>query len=204
MKQYQNEVTAVYGHRGSGKSTWLFRNLESFKPFVLIDPLYDPKFASLNLYEITEIENLIDCFRNGRPERVYIAPGNDEIFNLICLVVMAYGHITLVIDEVDQYATSYKLPDNLKKLVKYGRHREVNLVMVSRRPMEMNKLLRSQVNRFIIFPMSKEDIKELETHIGKEAEKINSLTSIPNKSSQYLEYQYGMQTAEIKNIKYFS
>ena len=198
---YINRITSVFGQRGSGKTTWLFRNLESLKPFVLIDPLYDPKFKRLGLYDISSLRHLMDSFKNGKPERVYMSPGNVEVFDFICYTVFAYGNINLVIDEVDQYSDNWNLTEQFKKLIKYGRHKKVNITMVARRPLEMNKLLRSQTNHFIIFPLGREDIRELESHIGSEAQKIYALKTGEN-FSEYLEYSYGTTEGIIKQISF--
>ena len=58
---YTNEIIAVFGHRGSGKTTWLMENIESFQPFLLVDPLYDPMFRVLGLYNITSMDEA-HCF----------------------------------------------------------------------------------------------------------------------------------------------
>ncbi len=198
---YNNHITTVLGHRGSGKSTWLYRNIESFFPFVLVDPLYDPKYEKLNLYKIRTIPEALHLFKNGSPARIYISP-DLPTFDFFCGLMLAKGNMTLVIDEVDHYSTNYFISKYFKKLVKYGRHRQVNLVMVARRPKEIHPLLRSQTTRFIIFPVSGEDIRELSSHIGDKAKLVETLQSVPNKYSQYLDYSYSSKTAEIKTLNY--
>jgi hypothetical protein len=201
---YTNHITAVFGYRGSGKSTWLAHNLESFRPFVLIDPLFDSKFERFNLYQISDLGEAMEFFKNGDPQRIYISP-NLKAFDFFCALALAKRNITLVIDEVDNYASSYYLSDNFRKVLKYGRHRQVNIVMVARRPKEMNPLLRSQITRFIIFPMGAEDIQEFRLLIGDDAaQKIHTLEKIENVKSQYLDFDYNRHTCEIKELQYFS
>jgi hypothetical protein len=186
---YKNQIIAVFGHRGSGKSTWIAENIEDWKPFVLVDPLYDPKFQALNLYKVKSVEEAIEVFRDSDPQRVYISP-NLETFDFFCGLVLARRGMTLVVDEVDHYSNSYYLSPYFKKLIKYGRHRETNLVVASRRPKEMNPLLRSQANKFIVFPMGGEDVKELSSYLPKSALfVVMHLKSISN-GSEYVEYNF--------------
>jgi hypothetical protein len=202
-QMYTNHVTGVFGYRGSGKSTWLARNLETFRPFILVDPLYDPKFERFNLYKIESLEEGMDLFKNGNPQRVYISP-NLEAFDFFCGLAMAKRGITLVIDEVDNYCNNYRISDQFRIALKYGRHRQVNIVVVARRPKEMNPLLRSQLTRFIIFPMGGEDIQEFRMLIGEHANKILELRKTENISSDYLDIDYNHQTCTIKKINYLS
>ncbi len=199
--RYQNHITCVLGHRGSGKSTWLYRNIDLYKPFVLVDPLSDPKFKALNLYQIKSMDEALKLFKDGKPERIYITP-NLQDFDFFCGLVLAKRNITLIVDEVDNYCTNYFISPYFKRLVKYGRHRNVNLVMVARRPKEIHPLLRSQATRFIIFPLGGEDIREIASHIGKQAFLINKLQSVNNQDSDYLDFDYSNKEATIKNLKY--
>ena len=73
MNKYENEIIMVLGHRGSGKSTWLTKNLNSFKPFLLVDPLNDPRFIPLNLYRIETKEEAEKIIVVGNPYRLVAA-----------------------------------------------------------------------------------------------------------------------------------
>jgi len=196
-----NHITLVLGHRGSGKSTWLFRNIESFRPFILIDPLFDPKYQQLGLYEIEDLEELGGFFRTGRPERVYISP-NRTAFDLVCGLCLARGGITMVIDEVDNYATTHRIGDYFRQVLKYGRHRGVNLVMVARRAKEINPLLRSQATRFIIFPLGAEDAAELRTHIGDEAARTLGECRREDARTEYIDFGFSTNKFEKRILEF--
>lgn len=169
-------------------------------PFILIDPLYDEKLSSLGLYQVKSIGELLYIFKSGKPERLYVVADVDQ-FDFICAIALAYGGITLIIDEVDNYATSQYMTPNFRKVIKYGRHRGVNVIAVSRRPMEMNKLIRSQANRFIIFPMGGEDAKDLEEYIGYVYKDILKL-KINDNGSEYIEYSFYNKTYRQHELKY--
>jgi hypothetical protein len=198
---YENETTLVLGHRGSGKTRWLSKNIESYKPFVLVDPLYDPSYKALKLHTIKSMDEAFKLFRDGKPERIYVSPDLVH-FDYICGIVLATGDMTLIVDEVDQYQTSHYIPPNFKKILKIGRHHGINIIMIARRPKEINPLLRSQASRFIIFPLGGEDTRELSEHIGKHAYLINDLKTNPGVDSDYLDYNFSKRESTIKNLIY--
>lgn len=197
---YTNEIIAVFGHRGSGKTTWLMENIESFQPFLLVDPLYDPKFRVLGLYNITSMDEAFDLFKNGEPKRCYITP-NLETFNIFCGLCLAKGNITLIVDEVDQFSTSQYMPPHFKEAIKMGRHVGVNIIAACRRPHEMNPLIRSQANRFIIFPMGGEDCKDLTSYIKEVMGLVMNLKS-GDGWTEYIDYDFRKKTANILTINY--
>lgn len=198
---YDNETTLVLGHRGSGKSTWLAQHIEGYRPFILVDPLFDPKYEKLGLYKVASMPELLQLFKTGNPQRIYISP-NPKAFDLLCGMVLARGNLTLVIDEVDQYQDNYDIPPYFRQILKIGRHKGVNVVMVARQPKEIHKFLRSQASRFIIFPLGGEDCRELEEHIGYEAKKVAMLKMQPGKGSEYLDYNFSTRESAIKNISF--
>ena len=198
---YRNEVVAVFGHRGSGKSTWLARTMEDCKPYLLVDPLYDPKYLKSDIHQLSSLEEALRMFRDGDPQRLYATP-NLITFDYLCGLCLARGSMTLIVDEVDNYATSQYLTDNFRKIIKRGRHREVNLVSATRRPMEMNKLIRSQANRFIVFPMGMEDAKDLESYVGPVWKKVMDLT-MDDVGVYYLDYDFKAKDWHIKRLDYF-
>jgi hypothetical protein len=197
---YQNQIIAVFGHRGSGKTTWLFENINHFTPFIVVDPLYDPKFKMLNLYTIKSIDEAFDLFKIGDPRRCYITP-NLATFDIFCGLCLARGNITLIVDEVDQFCTSQFMTSHFKELIKMGRHRQVNLIAACRRPHEMNPLIRSQASRFIIFPMGGEDAKHLDSYI-KDIFSLCMQLKSGDIWSEYIDYDFRNKTATIKKINF--
>jgi hypothetical protein len=197
----KNFVILVIGHRGGGKSTWLMRNIEEFRPFVLIDPLFDPKYQSLGCYQPGDLVDFVDFCETGRPERVYMSP-NVPAFDLICGAALAKGELNLLIDEVDNYASTHNIGQNFKKVLKYGRHRSVNLVMIARRMKEINPLLRSQASRFVIFPVGAEDAQELRPHIGDEAFAALMELKKTEEGSEYIDFEFADRKFEKKFLPF--
>lgn len=195
-----NEMIAVLGQRGTGKTTWMFRNLPS-TPFVIVDPVYDVKFKSIPLKRIETIEEGFNLFKNGSPQRIYISP-NLQTFDFFCKMILAKGNMTLIVDEVDHYANQWYIPDGLKKIVNVGRHRNVNLWTIARRPKNTHPIIRAQANRFIIFQMGLEDAKTLESYIGKEASDKTVTLKTEANGSEYIDYNFKTRSYTINRIVY--
>lgn len=201
QKPQHDEVIAVFGHRGSGKTTWLIKNIDFYQPFVLVDPLYDPKFKVLDLYVIKSPDEALQLFQYGQPQRIYISP-NLETFDFFCGLILAKGNMTLVVDEVDNYSTSYFISPYFKKILKIGRHRNVSVITVSRRPKEMNPLIRSQAKRFIVFPMGGEDLKALESYLNKTIMRYAAELKSTDEYSEYIDYNFQTHEYTVEKIIY--
>jgi hypothetical protein len=103
---------------------------------------------------------------------------------------------------VDNYATTHNIGENFRKVLKYGRHRGVNLVMIARRPVEINPLLRSQATRYIIFPMGADDAAVMKPHIGEEAFATLLELRKTEAGSEYLDFSLVDRKCEKKQIAY--
>lgn len=176
--------------------------MENNVPFVFIDPLFDDKLFSARVYHLKTMDDAINIFKHGIPQRLYASP-DLFTFDYLCGLVLAHGQLTLIIDEVDNFTTSQYLPMYFRRIVKYGRHRQIGLIAAARRPMEMNKLIRSQANRFVVFPMGGEDAKDLEEYIGSSWKDVLNLSS-SNEGSQYIEYIFSEKRLYRKELRYIN
>lgn len=194
-------MIAVLGQRGTGKTTWIFKNLDSFAPFVLIDPLYDPKFKKVDLHHLENIADAVPLFRDKDPRRIYASP-NLSAFDFLCGCVLARGDMTLIVDEVDFYCTSWYISGNFKKVIDIGRHKNVNLIALCRRPKNMNPRIRAQATRFIVFPIGGEDAKDLDSYLGRGFNAHIEKLKTNGNGSQYIEYDFKTKNYSLKHLTY--
>ena len=109
--------------------------------------------------------------------RVWDDYKDENFFTDVCELAYLHQDFILVIDEVDQYCGANFSPTGFKKLINYGRHKNIEIICTSRSPAEIPKLLVSQMTDLYIFRMiepnhlkyicsiyngSPEDIKKLE------------------------------------------
>jgi hypothetical protein len=75
---------------------------------------------------------------------------DDEIAAALAFV-WEFGNCTLLCEEVDTLCSATWIDPSLKKIVSYGRHRNIALVAVSRRLPEVSRMLSAQANRIVTF-----------------------------------------------------
>lgn len=181
-----SDIVTVLGQRGSGKSSWVKQNLPGVGRFIVWDTMGEYASPEGKFQGFKECEDLSDVFvevdknQNGLFQLVYTSVKEDEQelkdLEAICTIAGAVGGCLLVIEEVDTYADPHHCPLALKTLLKKGRHWDVSMMFVSRRPAEIHRLITSQSQRFILFKIIEpRDIIYLRSIIGQEADQIPSL-----------------------------
>lgn len=153
-----NLIINVFGKKGSGKTYFVKTKLiPCFKRVVILDALNEYNYFYCN--EITTFVEVLEANLNRNFFRLVYKPqdGQEEKFFKL---MYACKNITLVIEETDLFYNAFTQNTNLLKLIKYGRHRNLNLITISRRPSEIGSLLRAQADIVITFQQTlKRDIE---------------------------------------------
>lgn len=144
----QNTITTIFANKGSGKTMLATAlTLAQDKPLIFVSPIKDSIPAhfrdKINQSEIQE------DFYNGI-SYIYYLESLEDIEELISSV-LEMGNICLCIDEIDFFYKNVLDKDlELYKLINYGRHKEIDLVVMSRRLQDTPKVLVSQTDVFYI------------------------------------------------------
>ena len=150
-----SRIITIIGKRGYGKTT-LCKN-------IIADSLY--KDILINDY-IGEYSNL------SLPNKeIYIV--NNRI-DLLIKFAWGRGNCLLVLDEVDLYG---KNNSAIEFIYRYGRHKNIEIVAVSRRFYDLPVIIRALTDYFFIFRITeKRDLEYLSRYIdNSRLEKIKSL-----------------------------
>jgi len=147
----QNQISCFFGRKGSGKTTLVGRYLEHVDRFVVCD--------TLNEYACGKIfTNLGDFARYAKkqgagPIRAVVRFGSDDEFERLARMVQVIGEtsgdILFVIEEADIRCSPQFIPPAMDQLIRYGRHWNVSLVAVSRRPAEISRHFTAQADTII-------------------------------------------------------
>jgi hypothetical protein len=181
----ETEIITVLGQRGSGKSSWVKKRLPKIPRFILWDTLGEYK-GHETFDNLEDLVRYLHKNESGFFQAVYNTLNEDE-FEKVCRLAGAVGTCTLIVEEVDTYATPTNCPYELRKLLKVGRHYGVSMIFVSRRPAEINRLITSQSQRFVCFKMFEpRDIVYLRSIIGNEALTLSDLPVL-----QYVDWRHG-------------
>lgn len=150
-----NFIVLVLGRKGSGKSFYVKNTLlPLLKEYIVIDILDE-----YNGYCVRDFLELMEAIEQGKKK--IICKFTDDIDTAYAFeLIWELHNITLVLEEIDMHADSRSIDPILEKLIKYGRHHNLNLIGVCRRPYELNAIFRSQADSVVTF--QQHEIRDLE------------------------------------------
>lgn len=163
-----NNIT-IFGMTGSGKSVLCREIQKYFLNIIIFDTLYEYKdnegivFNNFNQFSDYIIKTQ---YLEELPNKLIIrfSPDLDETNEINNYLKMIYfrGNCTIVLEEVQNFASAYKIPKYLKQISLTGRHKKVNFITTTQRIAEIHKSLISQAHHvFSGFTDNPIDIKTL-------------------------------------------
>lgn len=139
-------IITVIGKRGMGKTS-LVKELSIGKKRVLV---FDPLLEYDNFRLIDELPD-----EAPRIFRYRLTAGIEEsrdIINEACYWCYNEGNMLFICDEADLIFDVHKpLEEGLNYIVQYGRHRNVSLITVARRPALLNRNLTALSSEYYFF-----------------------------------------------------
>lgn len=158
-----NKITVILGRKGSGK-TYLANKLSlGYTKIVICDPLND--YIGGHIFStFPEFESQFNDLYFRDSFRVIAKFTTDDDFDQLFTFLFNYRNFAILIDETDMFAAYNSVLPSVKRLISYGRHRSIDLIMISRRPYELNRLVTSQADLIITFKQTeKRDIDFMAT-----------------------------------------
>jgi len=142
---------------------------------------------------VTSPSELIFELKKTRFDVAVQFPDAIDGFDWACRAAYAVGNMLLLVEEADFYIKAGSAPQCFSLLVRYGRHRGVEMICISRRPPDLWRNLTANSDQLYCFRSHEpRDIKYLSAYMGKAAEMLPHL-----KPFHYLQYDNGI----IKNGK---
>lgn len=180
MQISPRDMVFICGKSGSGKSHFVKTLLLPRLPkWILWD--YKHEYYPQNYrgcIETHDIHVLITAYNRGAPRIIFKPWDKSEFaFNTFCACILQMVNTTLIVEEVDQYATSYKITPNLKTLVNVGSSgRGIGLITIARRTKRVNPDILSNAHHIIAFrQLRPEDLQYLAAFVGNEIYKLPEL-----------------------------
>lgn len=169
-----NIVTSVVGQKGSGKSTLVKEMIEDYPRVVVFDTMGEYK-NSIEGFDNALRE--ISRVRNKRRFKIALRIVEDE--NALRALAIVYDDLPrslVVVEETSFYCSPSYLPIEIKRFVRYGRHREISQIYVSRRPAEIHRDLTAQSDLIVSFRQHEPaDIEYLRRVMGPAAMNLPNL-----------------------------
>lgn len=148
----KNNISLILATKGSGKT--ILANalaLSQEKPVFVITPIKSgwdmQKGDFLNIEEIEELH----------PNNTYIYEVKYNEFENLLKEITEIKNICVVIDEIDIFSTrAISHQTSLYEIINLGRHNEIDLIALSRRPCDMPTTLRAQADTLYLGRVGKE------------------------------------------------
>jgi len=142
----ERDIILVYGMTGMGKSRWTRAFLRSQSRVFIMDTQVEHE--GLLFDDLGDMIDHVMRYKAFRCRTEYVPD-----FPLLCSVAFAAGRCWLVVEEAQRVlpASRKELPASFEDLVYRGRHKQVNLILVSQRPSTVHIAARSQWSRIITF-----------------------------------------------------
>ena len=174
-------IHVIFGKKGSGKTTLSKAlMLKTGGRVVFLSPV---ETVNMKHIELWDIESIPDAMQNLNPGQIVLVRRADiEAMDVTALtaIITAKGY-TVVIDEVDRYKESRELKD----MIHYSRHFDINIIVNTRRYADVPRLLTSQADHLYIFQTNEpRDLDYIRSFCGRHfADKTQNLPLYT-----YLEY----------------
>lgn len=157
----------IFGRKGSGKTTLARRLLAHHSRTLIVDPLREYGEVAVQVASPPDLAEYVVSQARWR-----VAYHNEEMnreFEGLCRVAMALGNCLFLIEEADWFCDPTSIPEELERLVKYGRHHDIITLVISRRPSEVHRLLTSQAYAIYCFTTQEpRDLEYLGRLVGRE------------------------------------
>lgn len=136
-------VIAILGSTGSGKSTWLKRELLTPTPSRLMVWDYSPVNEYERFARYVSLGQLVRATGQAAFRVAFQAPHNAAAraacFDLFCRAALRAGESVVVIEELRYVTTPSRSPDNFAALVMTGRKAGLTVIGTSQRPAHIDK-----------------------------------------------------------------
>jgi chromosomal replication initiation ATPase DnaA len=180
----QRKIVLIFGKTGTGKSHLANKIIRDFPRTVIIDPKHEYTngliFYSFELFVKYILENdfISDINKNFNFICRFSDESENEAMFEICEVL---ENLCLLIDEIEFYIESRNKSTYFNNLINYGRHHNISIIGIARRPAEMSTTLKSQVDTIYSFQMTlPSDIKYLENFGLSNVETLPLYRDTPN------------------------
>lgn len=189
-------IVAVMGGTGSGKSTYVKKEIRRLKTkrLIIFDVMHEyGQFGQVK----KKLSEVIAAAKGQTFSIVYQPEAGDikEKFEFICKLAFTLGDLVLVVEELNRVTAATGAPPQWQNCTSRGRHRGLNIYGVSQRPASLDKDFFSNATKIRTGRVNFEaDIRTLANVLRVSKDEISSL-----KPLEYIERD--MATHEISRGK---
>lgn len=128
----------------------------------IFDLMADPKFSDFGVTVESAEDALHLALKSGNKGsfRIRLQFSDVERFAFLCSALIKKPHgrgllnnSCIAVDELSLFCTSYWAPEELKSLIRLGRHTGARMIATSQRPADIHSLILSQTKELYLFQM---------------------------------------------------
>lgn len=173
------------GKKGSGKTLLTKQLIEKKNRLIVVDTCDEYDTGAI-INDITDLILFTDRHRYKEFKVTFKPNYNQEKFAELCDLVFSIPCITFVVEELNQYCNEKRYPDTFRTLILQGRHRMIDFIGVTQRPIKIPTDFTSQLDRiYTLQQQYPEDIKKLTELFG-----YDESDTIRNLKSEYPQIEY--------------
>jgi len=150
--EQKNLIIVIFGKKGSGKTNltkYLLSKTSSNKSLFIWDFLGE--YGDYG-YVFTDVIELLKYLKGHKPPyKIVFQSDNLEDFDKLCQIVYKVGNTILMIEETDAICNPTSISQNFAYIIRYGRHFNIDIIGITRRPYEINRLLTAQADKLFVF-----------------------------------------------------
>ncbi len=173
----QNYVISVFGRKGCGKSTLVKEIVDEAPRVIVFDTMGEytrKRDHPVESFELAMME--LGRIQHKNRFRLVLRLVDNEDALAAMRVAFDVGDCLFVVEETSFYCSPSYLPPELAQFVRYGRHRGIDQIYVSRRPAEIHRDLTAQSDLIVSFQQREPaDIEYLRRSMGPEADRLPQL-----------------------------
>jgi hypothetical protein len=166
-----NKIIGVVGRKGSGKSTIFRRIVERSPRLFIFDSTGEHSWIPNAFHSLDRVSQFLGwASMQDRFAGSFIPEDDVEgSFDRIAFWIYQEGGMTLGVEEIPFLCEPNHVPDALDRIVRLGRHREVNMVYTGQRMAEIARRITAATDVFLLFQHTEpRDIEAIADRCGAE------------------------------------
>ena len=200
-----NRVVCIYGGTGSGKSTLAKMIIKRLPKVVVMDPMNEYKGQGWrSAHSVSDLRRVMAAQWAKGPVRASLnCPGGSEatageVAELLWQAQATFPkdprELTFVIDEANMfYPNKPGLPAALNRVTLQGRHRGINLLVITQRPSRISTDLRGQATQVNAFqlpgPHDRRAVEEVCEGVGDAVRILRKFEFIRIEGAQFSKFK---------------